>query len=82
MDTNIIETTMILPDFHARAIIQLEDGRVSSCLTDGTVKVWKIDSGQCDLIFNRRGIILLCVIQLADGRICTGSLKKIDWDLG
>jgi BTB/POZ domain len=74
MDTNIIEKSMTGHTDFMREIIQLEDRRLCSCSADYTMKVWNIESGQCEITINY--VIVHCLIQLIDGRLCSGSFEK------
>jgi BTB/POZ domain len=49
MDTNRIESTIEGHIYLVSAIIELLDGRVCSCSQDKTIKVWSIDTGDCEL---------------------------------
>jgi WD40 repeat protein len=49
MDANIIERIMIGHTNYIRTIIPLECGRLYSCSVHKTVKLWNIESSQCEL---------------------------------
>jgi WD40 repeat protein len=55
------------------SIIQLEDGRLCSCACDWTIKLWNIESGQCEQTIYGHTHEVTCAIQLMDGRLCSGS---------
>jgi WD40 repeat protein len=59
------------------AIIQQEDNRICSSAEDSTIKVWNMESGQCEVTFNGRPSPVSCVIQLIDRRLCSGSYDSI-----
>jgi WD40 repeat protein len=48
-DTSAIETAMEGHSDESRGIIQLEDGRICSCSSDKTIKVWTVESVLCEL---------------------------------
>jgi WD40 repeat protein len=54
-------------------IIQLEDDRICSCSDDKTIKIWSIESGQCELTLKGHTSFVLCVMQLIDRRLCSYS---------
>jgi WD40 repeat protein len=75
IDTNAV-TTMKGHTEYVCASFQLEDGRICSCsgdkTGDKTIKLWNIEFGQCDMSIDGHDD-LTHVIQLIDGRLCSGS---------
>jgi BTB/POZ domain/WD domain, G-beta repeat len=73
MDTNSIELTLNGHTAYIPCMIQLEDGRLSSCSYDHTIKLWNIESGLTVLTIYGHQNDVNCIIQLLDGRICSCS---------
>jgi WD40 repeat protein len=85
MDRNVVETTIQAHAAFIRAIIQLGDGHLCSCSDDDTIiKVWNIESGQCEMSIDGHARTVTSVIQLIDRRLCSGSYdKRIRvWNIG
>jgi F-box and WD-40 domain protein 7 len=75
MDTNRIHTTSEGHISMVTDIIELQDGRICSCSQDNTIKVWSIDTGDCELTIIFTDMVLF-VIQLMDGRLCSSSIDR------
>jgi WD40 repeat protein len=57
-------------------IATLLDGRIVSGSRDKTLKIWNLQTGECDAIFKDHNDEVLCVAVLPDGRIVSGSKDK------
>ena len=64
-----------------RDMVLLSDGRICSVSTDGSAKIWNIESGACELTVQVcRG---LCkVIQLHDGRLVVSNYNNVLYIIG
>jgi WD40 repeat protein len=55
--------------------ILLLDGRMCSVSDDGSVKIWDIETGVCDLTVQVCNSLLYRVIQLQDGRLVVSEVN-------
>jgi WD40 repeat protein len=61
---------------HIRTILciaVLPDGRIVSGASDKTLKIWNLQTGNCDITFRGHDHMVLCVAVLSDGRIVSGA---------
>jgi WD40 repeat protein len=58
------------------SVIQLKDGRIVSCSSDETLRLWNLDGTNSTVEFNGHTDDVNKVIQLMDGRIVSCSDDK------
>jgi WD40 repeat protein len=66
---------------HVRDMILLLDGRICSVSEDGSIKVWNVETGVCDLTIDV-GNKLSKVIQLHDGRLVVSDDRRSLYMIG
>ena len=59
-----------------RRLIQLSDGRVISGSQDKTLRIWNIETGECERVLRGHRETVSCLLKLSDGRVISGSEDK------
>jgi len=66
-----------------RFVTQLSHGRVCSASEDKTIRIFNVQTGECESVLSGHTGPVSGVVQLVDGRICSGSYDKqlIIWNV-
>jgi len=68
----------------ATTVIQLKDGRIASSSYDGTIKIWSIQSGECELTLSGHTGSVWGPIECTNGTIATAGSSDFTikiWDI-
>ena len=57
-------------------LINLRDGRLVSCGSDKTIKIWRIDIRKEEITLEGHNDIVNCLIELGNGKIVSCSLDR------
>ena len=74
--------TLLGHDGYVNSVILLRDGRIASCSSDKTIKIWDLNKKIWTVELNGHSNFIRSIIQLKDGKIasCSNDQKIILWE--